>query len=121
MYVLLKNNMRIFNSCLKLICYSTQIQKRPTVNKEKHQSGDLKQLKDQFQCNDFAVNPALICNILHIIYLCFFAHITAVVLYIQFNTEKDGHHGVKLHRHQINDAVLFFSDLHSVSSEECTA
>lgn len=58
MYVLLKNNMRIFNSCLKLICYSTQIQKRHTVNKEKHQSGDLK-LKDQFQCNDFAVNPAL--------------------------------------------------------------
>lgn len=25
---------------------------------EKNQSGDLKQLKDQFQCSDFALNPA---------------------------------------------------------------
>lgn len=45
------------------------------------------------------------------------------LMYIQFDTIKDGQHGVKLHYNQINDADLSFfpSELNPVSSDECKA
>lgn len=54
-------------------------------------------------------------------YNCSSAMYIQCLLHIQFNTTKDGQHGVKLHCHQINDAVLFFNVLYPVSSDECTA